>query len=472
MKIKIRKKLKTLTTALLTAVLGAGSAFCPITSYAVQSWVALNEELTAEGAIVMDADSGAVLWGKNIDTQYCPASITKLMTGLVVLENCSLDEEVTVTSEAVSNLESGASAVGLAAGDVLTVDELLHAMLLRSANDAANVLACYVSGDIDSFAEKMTQRAKELGCKNTIFRNPSGLTKPENVTTAYDMALIAAECARTPGFLEVESKLSYKIRRDSKYPDGFTVHQEHKMILKGTVYSDSRVIGGKTGFIKASGNTLVTIAEDNGLRLVAVVLKDKNPAHYLDTEKMLDFGFDNFESRKISDPVGDYAVTDRLIADKIIESNNSDIRAEGEAKVTLPKGADLADVKVSYDYNIKDGAPEGAVAKMIFKYDGVNVGNTYIINDKVSDIAVEVDEGKKKGFALNIPAGRILSAGLICIVLAAVIALIFVIRNRIRLDRERNESRRARRLRRLRELDMSEDEFRELVRRSRSRKRK
>ncbi|MDO5775929.1 MAG: hypothetical protein Q4P22_04845, partial [Eubacteriales bacterium] len=232
------------------------------------------------------------------------------------------------------------------------------------------------------------------------------------------------------------------------------------------------VIGGKTGFIKASGNTLVTIAEDKGLRLVAVVLKDKNPAHYLDTEKMLDFGFDNFESRKISDPVGDYAVIDRLIADKIIESNNSDIRAEGEAKITLPKGADLADVKVSYDYNIKDGAPEGAVAKMIFKYDGVNVGNTYIINDKVSDIAVEVDEGKKKGFALNIPAGRILSAGLICIVLAAVIAVIFVIRNRIRLDRERDELRRARRLRRLRELDMSEDEFRELVRRSRSRKRK
>lgn len=467
MKIKIRKKLKTLTTALLTAVLWAGSAFCPIASHAAQSWAALDEKLTAEGAIVMDADSGAVLWGKNIDTQYCPASITKLMTGLVVLENCFLDEEVTVKSEAVSKLESGASTVGLAAGDVLSVDELLHAMLLRSANDAANVLACYVSGDIDSFAEKMTQRAKELGCKNTVFRNPSGLTSPENVTSAYDMALIAAECARTPGFLEAESKLSYKIRRDSKYPDGFTVHQEHKMMLNGTAYSDSRVIGGKTGFIKASGNTLVTIAEDNGLRLVAVVLKDKNPDHYLDTEKMLDFGFDNFESKKISDPLGDYAVTDRLIADKIIESNNSDIRAEGEVKVTLPKGADLADVKASYDYNIKDGAPEGAVAKMIFKYDGVNIGNTYIINDKVSDIAVEVDEGKTKEFALNIS-----SACLICIVPAALIALILVIRNGVRRDRERNELRRARRLSRLRELNMSEDEFRELVKRSRNSKRK
>lgn len=454
---KIRK-----AAALITAaVLLSGN----INAYAAGSWVSMPDELTAEGAIVIDAESGAVLWGKNINEQYCPASITKLMTALVVLDNCSLDEEVTVTHEAVSNLESGASAVGLGEGDKLSVEELLYAMLLRSANDAANVLACHVSGSIDAFAEEMTAKAKELGCKNTVFRNPSGLTSPENLTTAYDMALIGAECSNTPGFLEIERELSYHVSGDTKYPDGFTVHQEHKMILKGTSYSDSRVIGGKTGFIRASGNTLVTIAEDNGLRLVAVVLRDKNPQHYTDTEQLLDFGFNNFESVVITDPIADFNVANRLAADKIISEGMTEIAADSEAVLTLPKGADINDVTASYEYNLDESAPEGALAKLIFKYADVNVGSIYLIDDRTSSIEVETDKADAESMHINIPAGMIIGIGAACIIVMGIGTMIVIISGRRKSEREQREQRLLRRRRRLKELNVSEEEFMDMVRR-------
>ncbi len=461
----LKKRRSSITALLAAAMLMLSLAYATSNAYAA-SWLSMSEDTTAEAAIVIDADSQAVLWGKNIDTQYTPASITKLMTGLLVLERCSLDEQVTVAAEAVNNLEAGASSVGLGAGDVLTVDELLHAMLLRSANDAANALACHVSGSIEEFAKEMTARAEELGCKGTIFRNPSGLTTPENVTTAYDMALIGAECARTPGFLEVESRLSYKVSGDSKYPDGFTVNQEHKMLLSGTGYTDSRVIGGKTGFIKASGNTLVTIAEDNGLRLVAVVLKDKNPDHYKDTKKLLDFGFNNFEAAVISNPISTYDAVSRLTADKIIDDANTELGTDSdEVRVTIPKGASIDDIKVSYDYNLKDDAPERAIAKMIFSYDDVKVGSTYIIDERVSDIAViETSEANDEAAFTNASPGRIIIIGLICVLCIAAATMVFIITARNREAREQRQRRLERRRKRLDELNVSEEEFMNMVR--------
>ena len=458
-------KIKKAAVGLLAVSMAAILLLCNNKAYAAGSWVSMPDELTAEGAIVIDANSGAVLWGKNINEQYCPASITKLMTALVVLDKCSLDEEVTVTHEAVSNLESGASAVGLGEGDKLSVEELLYAMLLRSANDAANVLAYHVSGSIDAFAEEMNAKAKEIGCRNSVFRNPSGLTVPENLTTAYDMALIGAECSKTPGFLEIERELSYHVSGDSKYPDGFTVHQEHKMILKNTQYSDSRVIGGKTGFIKASGNTLVTIAEDNGLRLVAVVLRDKNPQHYTDTEQLLDFGFDNFENKIIEDPIADFDAVNRLTADKIIKEGMTEIAADSEAVLTLPIGADINDVTASYDYNLDDGAPEGALAKLSFKYADVNVGSIYLIDDRASSIEVETKQSAEDGNFVSISPKLIIGIGAVCIVIMGIGTAVVIISGRKKRERELREQRLLRRRMRLKELNVSEDEFMDMVRR-------
>lgn len=459
--------------------LAAGIAACisaalPLSAFAA-GWVSPGSDTVAEAAIVIDADSGAVLWGKNISDTYYPASITKLMTALVVLENSAPDEVVTVAAEAVDKLEWGAVSVKLQAGDTLTVEDLLYAMLLRSANDAANALACHVSGSIEDFAALMTKRAAELGCKNTKFQNPSGLTRPENLTTAYDMALIGAEVSRKPEFLEIESHQSHKMGATAAYPNGFTVNAEHKMIVKGTGYTDSRVIGGKTGYITASGNTLVTIAEEDGKRLVAVVLKDKNPDHYKDTRMMLNFGFNSFDDYVIEDPVTKYNIIQRLAADKITAGPGDNIIVMSDPVVTLPKGADINEVTVSYDYNIPDGAPDNAVALLVFRYADVRVGHTYVINDRESSLAidyVEENETKIGNFRIPIPPKVVFSiAGA-----AAVLIVILTIALVISFNRRKEAERRARllrnRRRRLAELDMSEEDFSELVEQKQSRSRK
>ncbi len=240
------------------------------------------------------------------------------------------------------------------------------------------------------------------------------------------------------------------------------------MLLNNTAYSDSRVIGGKTGYIKASGNTLVTMAEDNGLRLVAVVLKDKNPAHYKDTESLLNFGFDNFESVSIADPVNTYKVAERLLADKIINTPSADFYIEGETFVTIPKGADLSDITVSYDYNIGEDAPDKAIARMVFRYDGVEAGSAFVLDDRVSDLSVI--ETAEEGEALSkLPVMRIIIIGVVGVVLLAMGTAVLINVSRARTLREQRQRRLARRKRRLMELNVSEEDFMDMVKQEQSR---
>ena len=432
-----------------------------ISSYAAV-WAAPSGDTTAEAAIVIDAQTKAVLWGKNIHTQYCPASITKLMTALVVLEKCSPDEVVTIAPEAVNGLESGAVTAGLSAGDTLTVEELLYAMLLRSANDAANALAVHASGSIEAFAEEMTSMAEAIGCRNTVFRNPSGLTSPENLTTAYDMALIGSECAQQPEFLKIEGEQSFRIGPTQKNPDGLTVRAEHKMIVKGTAYTDDRVIGGKTGYIKASGNTLVTIAESGGMRLTAVVLRDKNPDHYKDTAMMLDFGFNSFENYRLDDAAERFSVFERLFADRIVDKSKS-LLSVVDTVVTLPVGADIKDTEVSYNYNLPENAPENAVALLNFKYADVNVGSAYVLNEYEAAVNIEVEDESPDSRGLRVsPAAVIIIAVIICCTVAAAVMLL-IINGRRRSEQELRARITERRRQRLKELNVDEEEFRRLV---------
>ncbi len=458
----LQKKRITAGLLALTAAV-CFSLMAPAKAYAAE-WIAPEGDTVAEAAILVDAKSGAILWGKNISDQYYPASITKLMTALLVLERCSPEEQVEVTEEALRYLESGAVSVGLSEGDVLTVEELLYAMLLRSANDAANALAVHVSGSVEAFAAEMTARAAELGCQNTLFGNPSGLTRPENLTTAYDMALIGAACAEKPEFLKIESETSHKIGPTAKNPEGFTVRAEHKMIVSGTAYTDPRVIGGKTGFIKASGNTLVTIAEENEMRLVTVVLKDKNPDHYKDTRWMMNFGFDNFENYVIEDPASAYQCAERLAADKIVEASKCNIVSAGPAVVTIPAGADPGDLTVSYEYNLDSDAPEYAVAELIFRYADVRVGRAYILNDREADIAVEVEEEVREIMTREgLPVTGVLAGAGAAAVLILIFTIVMIRREKKKKEEERRERLLENRRLRLQELNVSEEEFEGMV---------
>ena len=147
-------------------------------------------DITAESAILMDAASGAVLYGKDEESKQYPASITKVMTALLAIENCSMDDIVTFSNEAVNGIEPGSSSAGINVGAQLTVEDTLYALMLVSANEAASALAEHISGSNEAFAELMNQRAAELGCTGTHFTNPHGLPDEDHYTTAHDMALI------------------------------------------------------------------------------------------------------------------------------------------------------------------------------------------------------------------------------------------------------------------------------------------
>ena len=168
------------------------------TALAAPSWPT-GVEIEADGGIVM-ANSGAILYGKNIHTQYFPASITKLLTALIIIENCDLNDMVTFSENAVYNVEEGSTSAGYDTGDQATVRNCLYAMVLKSANEAANALAEHAAGSIDAFADMMNQKAAELGCTDSHFANPSGLNNPEHYTSAHDMALIARAAFDNPDF--------------------------------------------------------------------------------------------------------------------------------------------------------------------------------------------------------------------------------------------------------------------------------
>lgn len=254
-------------------------------------------EVAAEGAVLLNAATGEVLYGKNQDQQFNPASITKVMTALVVLEHCNLNETVTFSETATTNLESGAVALGVSAGDQLTVEQSLYGLLLKSANEIGNGLAEHVSGSVSAFADLMNAKAKELGCKNTHFANPHGLNNENHKTTPYDMALILRAAVANDTFRKIDTTTSYQFPA-IKNAAARTITMGHKMMYK----TDSRyyegIIGGKTGYTSKAGNTLVTAVERDGVRLIAVVMKAKG-THYTDTRAMLDYGFALHDAGKI-----------------------------------------------------------------------------------------------------------------------------------------------------------------------------
>jgi len=456
------KKIKRLLcTVIAAAMLLPGKG---LTASAEDYWPT-GPAVVAPSAIVIEQSTGTVLYEKNSTEAHYPASITKILTGLLTVENSNMSDELTFSKESVYNTEG--SGIARDVGEVMTVEQTLYGMMLASANECAYALAEHVSGSIGDFAKLMTEKAKELGCKNTNFKNPSGLNDDNHYTTAYDMALIGIECFNNKQFLEIESKDSHRLAPTKAVPNGLIVTVGHKMLRSGTKYSDDRVVGGKTGYTIKAGNTLVTLAEDNGRRIVAVCLKDKTPAHYTDTQTMLNFGLNGFENIVLTDVIASYNVEERLLSDKVIIEGGNKPEVYGEALVTLPNGADIKDIVARYDYNIDALAPENAVAKMVFTYADLNVGEVYITNERESVLGLELEEAKEE----NTTDRTVFRISVTAIVIGIIALLIFLVagstaffsaRNR-REDKHDRRRFKQRQRERLKELGMSEEEFAEVM---------
>lgn len=295
-------------------------------------------ELDAEGAFLIELNTGAVLYSKNGDEQFYPASITKILTALVTIENCSLDEMVTFSYEATHDLEDQAFSYIAAKGDSLSVEDCLYALLLQSSNEAAYALAEHVAGSVSAFADKMNAKAQELGAVNSHFVNPHGLFDENHYTTPHDMARILWAAVQNETFMTIESAVSYTTASTTTQKTGFLCRVRHQMMQAGNTYYNKDVKAGKTGYVQKAKSTLATYAARDDRELICVVMKGNTDGQiYKDTQALLDYGFKDFSYQSISS-AADYGMMEQRAAqvtDRVVQN----FEINHDTKVLLPNTA-------------------------------------------------------------------------------------------------------------------------------------
>ena len=363
----------------------------PMQALASTEWPS-DISIDSDAGIVMDANTGVVLYGKNIH-ETSPASITKVLTSLIVLDHCSLDETVTFSENAVYNVESNSSSAGYDTGDTASVKDCLYALLLKSANEAANALAEHVAGSADAFAVLMNEKAAELGCQDSHFANPSGLNNEEHYVSAYDMALITRAAFENPTFAKIVETTYYKLPPNQKNPEGQGISPGNKLIKKNwPQYYRPDVLGGKTGYTSIALNTLVNGARQGDTTLITVILHSNN-TQYEDTSRLLDFGFNNFQSVKIADYDRTFSNIgkDLKIAD-VSTAGGESLSLDPDSRVVLPKTADFSETTTSFDYEIPAGAPDGTIACVTYSLGDHKVGQAYLTLTDSSQTAADIPE--------------------------------------------------------------------------------
>ena len=296
--------------------------------------------IEAQAAVLMDVNTEAVLYSKNADTKLYPASITKIMTTLLACENLSSKDNIVVSENASTSVTAGDSSIYAAPGEEFTRNQALMAVMLQSANEMSVAVAEQVSGSVKKFTELMNWRAKLFGCKNTHFNNPNGLPDENHYTTASDMARIAKSAWLNPLYRKFCTRRYYEIPATNKFAEARQLLNHHKMIKNGEYYYEG-VLGGKTGYTDASGNTLVTYCKRGNMTLVAVILNSTSAANaYSDTASLFNYGFENFEKMdmKVSMNPVPFKV---LPCDKYILKDNGNTYPfyyKTKVYVTLPKG--------------------------------------------------------------------------------------------------------------------------------------
>lgn len=487
------KRLRRLLISLMiTALMAAGM---PMTAFAKPDWPS-DTGIESEAGIVMDADSGTVLFGQNIHVQKAPASITKILTALVVIENSSLDDTVTFSHDAVYNVEDGSgNKNSIEEGDTLSVRDCLYLLLMRSSNQAANALAEHVGGSRDGFVKMMNEKTAELGCENSHFANPSGLNDDTQLTSVYDMALIASAAYKNDTLLTISKDKSYRLPATKNNPDGVTIQPEHKLLITTDTESPNYypyAVAGKTGYTSIAGQTLVTYAIKDDRRQIAVTMKSTQATHYQDTIALLDFGFLRFENVNISENETAYTSGDQPVQIGDNSYQPSDLSMDTSAVITLPKDASFADAEKTVVTDLPEDAPQGAVALLSYKYNDRKIGQVYLISASAAEAEANgetaSDDGNtasdpaasntgasgkskqaKSSFHLTLPKLPKVSVRTVLIVVVSVLlaaacaALVWLFYRRHQEEKRRQEDRRKRRRQRLQEIGCSQEEFEKLL---------
>ena len=346
--------------------------FLPVESNEWHGWPE-GPIIGAEGAILMDFDTGAILYSKNINERLYPASTTKMMTALLTIENTTMDETVTFSHEAIFNVDSDSSRIGIDEGEQLTVEQCLYGLMLGSANEVAYALAEHVAGSLEAFVDMMNERAEALGCTNTHFVNANGLPDEDHYTSPYDLALIARECYKNEAFANISGTRTYTISSTNIQAEE-RIMDNHHLMVEGFRYQYPGFIGGKTGYTKSARQTLVSCAEKNGIRLICVIMKEESPDQFIDTQKLFDYGFEGFQLVNIKENETRYTLDSSTFFKTdldIMGSSGQALELNSEDAVIIPKTAVFDDAEVELDY--ADGT-EDYVAVLNYYFSGNYVG--------------------------------------------------------------------------------------------------
>lgn len=307
-------------------------------------------KLNAESAVLMDAATGQILFEKNMHKRQYPASITKIMTGLLAIEKGNLADSITMSREAVFSIGRNSSHIALDVEEELTLEQALYAIAVASANDAANGIAEHISGSLESFARLMNERAIQCGAMDTNFVNAHGLPHENHYTTAYDMAKIMREAVRNPKFLEIFCEARYEMPPTNKQEE-VRYLKSRNIIINGS-YECEGIIAGKNGWTSQANHTLITAAKRNDRTLIVVVMNNQNlNNNHEDTVNLLNYGFEDFLDIKID--VADF----KMIIGDLNLNNAEDVKVKPAHIVArlLHKNISVHEVEKSYEFLESNG---------------------------------------------------------------------------------------------------------------------
>ena len=357
------------------------------------------DDIEAPNLLLAQTDTGKILYERQADKKIYPASTTKLMTAILVVENCELDEIVTVSENAVKSVPPDYVTANLQVGEELTVNDLMYVMLIPSANDAANVLAEHVGGSIESFATMMNTRAKELGCTGTNFTNPSGLQDKNHYTTTKDLFLIAQEAISKSFIKKIIGTTTYTLNNTNQYTGTkrtFTTTNYMKQKSLSKYYCDY-CIGGKTGYTGDAKNCVVEYAQKDGMELTAIVMGENASVKgkkFLDAKEMFEYAFKNYENKRMISKDEKYETV--KINNGTNETKMLDVLYGSDISILKEKQKDVNFIEPTEDvqktveyYDLKAPIQKGKnVGEITYEYQGITYSTKLIAGEDVEESIV------------------------------------------------------------------------------------
>ena len=330
--------------------------------------------VSARSAILMEANTGTILYEKNVHERLYPASTTKILTAYIARQNSSLDEMVEYSAEAVNSINWWEDAnIGIKPGEALTMEQSLYSLMVGSANECANAIGEHVSGSIEAFVELMNQTAQELGCLDSHFVTTNGKHDENHYTTAYDMALIAQKYFSDELLCKMSNTASYVL------PESPTLSRElipntKNQLLAGKKYAYEYLVGSKTGYTDIARQSLISCAEKDGLKLICVVMQDESPMQFTDTVDLFNYGFSNFKAVNIAENDTTYNIgaNGNFLEESSVFGNSDPILSiDRTAYLVLPADITFEDLTSELSY---DGLSDHQAALIHYSYKNQPLG--------------------------------------------------------------------------------------------------